>query len=344
MKVCFFGVHNGKLVKKYTLEKNGMSASVIDYGATVVSIKTRDKYGVYVDVVLGYDTLEEYENNGGYLGASIGRVANRVANAGFTYNGVRYELHDNDNGNSLHGGKEGFDKKVWNSYVEGDAVVMNYTSEDGEEGYFGTLSVTATFFIDDDNGFHIVYNAVTDSESAVNLTNHTYFNLNGHGGGSICGHEMKINSSCITSIDENLVPFGEFLSVEHTPFDFRSFKTIGRDISLECEQLEIAGGYDHNFVLDEKDGMLAAETIGERSGIKMQTFTNQNGLQFYGGNFITPVAGKGGTRYDFREGFCLEAQSFPNALNVENFGEPVLRYGEVYENEIIYRFSTDEEK
>ena len=340
MKVELFGEHNGKPVKKYTLEKNGLTVSVTDYGATILSVKTHDKYCVPVDVVLGYDTLKEYETNGGYLGASIGRVANRTSGSAFTYNGKEYKLFDNDNGNSLHGGKEGFDKKVWNSFVDGESVVMNYTSIDGEEGYFGTLNVTAKFFIDEEKGFHIVYNAVTDTESAVNLTNHTYFNLNGQGGGSSCGHTMQIHSSCITAINEHLVPYGEFIDVEGTPFDFRTPTLIGRDVSEENEQLRIAGGYDHNFVLDEKVGMLAAETIGERSGIEMQTYTNQNGLQFYGGNFITPVSGKGGTRYDFREGFCLEAQAFPNALNVERFGAPVIREGEVYENEIIYRFST----
>lgn len=339
MKVEFFGEHNGTPVKKYTLEKDGMSVSVIDYGATVTSIVVPDAYGVKTDVLLGYDSLPEYENNAGYLGASIGRVANRVSNAAFSYNGKEYKLFNNDEGNSLHGGKEGFDKKVWNSYVDGDEVVMNYTSPDGEEGYFGELRVCVRFFIGNERDFHIVYNAVTDTESVVNLTNHAYFNLNGQGGGPIAKHQMKINSSCITAVNENLVPYGEFADVEGTPFDFRQPKIIGKDVNVENAQLEIAGGYDHNFVLDLKDGQIAAETIGDRSGIKMVTKTNQNGLQFYGGNFILPVAGKGGTRYDYREGFCLEAQGFPNSLNVEKFGQPILREGEVYENEIVYAFS-----
>lgn len=337
-----FGVY-GKPIKKYTLSCGVMEVDVTDYGATLLAIRVPDKNGKITDVVLGYDRIEEYVTNGGYLGASIGRVANRIGGASFEYFGTEYKLYPNDNGNTLHGGKEGFDKKVWNSEVVGDSVIMTYSAKDGEEGFFGNLDVEVEFFIDENNGLNIVYTAVTDTESAVNLTNHVYFNLNGEGSGDILGHSMMINSSCITPVDNKLIPHGEFMSVEGTSFDFRVAETIGKRIDNAEEQLKFCGGYDHNYVLDEKpiDG-LACITVGEKSGILMQTYTNQNGVQFYAGNMLCNV-GKGGKVYQKRNGFCLEAQSYPNALNVSSYGSPVIRAGEIYKNHIIYRFPKVEE-
>ena len=333
-----FGTIFGCPVKKFKLEKAGIEAEIINYGATVTSVRVPDKNGDMTDVVLGYRSVEEYDRYDGYLGASIGRVANRIGGAAFNYGGVDYKLFNNDNGNTLHGGKEGFNKKIWNADVVGESVVMTYVSEDGEEGFFGRLEVEAEFFIDSERGLNIVYTAVTDSESAVNLTNHTYFNLNGEGSGTVLGHLMEIKSSCITPIDKALIPYGEFLDVAGTPFDFTSPKAVGRDVEAVNDQLSFAGGYDHNFVLDQKDGSLAAITVGDKSGIVMRTETNQFGLQFYGGNFLTLRMGKSGKLYDKRDAFCLEAQAFPNALNVSAYGSPVIRSGEVYRNEIVYRF------
>ena len=334
-----FGSINGRQITEYTLYAKGAEFSVIDYGATLTSVSVPDKNGRMTDVLLGYDTLEGYLKCGGYLGASIGRVANRVAGAKFSYGGREYRLFANNGENSLHGGKMGFDKRIWRSDIAGNSVIMTYHSEDGEEGYFGDLDVEVAFKIVEGTGVSITYTAFTSSESAVNLTNYAYFNLNGAGSGSILSHTMQINSTCITAIDGELIPNGDFIDVVGTPFDFASPKKIGEDIEKQNAQLIFAGGYDHNFVLDGKgeDG-LSAVTAGDASGIVMKTFTNQNGLQFDSGNGLSAV-GKGGMKYGRREGFCLAAQSFPNALNVENFGSPVIRAGEVYRNEIVYAFS-----
>lgn len=337
-----FGTISGVVVKKYTLFGSGIEVDLINYGARIVGVRVPDKNGVMTDVVLGYRTLEEYMRYDGYLGASIGRVANRIGGASFSYGGQEYKLFANDNSNTLHGGKEGFDKKVWNAEVIGESVVMTYVSEDGEEGFFGKLEVEAEFFIDGEKGLNIVYTAVTDSESAVNLTNHAYFNLNGEGSGSVLGHSMCIKSSCITPVSSDLIPNGEFRDVNDTAFDFTKFKTVGKDVDADDEQLRFAGGYDHNFVLDLKEDDLCAITIGDKSGIVMKTYTNQNGIQFYGGNFLTLRMGKSGKLYDRRDAFCLEAQSFPNALNLSTFGSPIIRAGEVYRNQTAYRFSTVE--
>lgn len=337
-----FGVYEGEIVHKFILKKGDMEVSLSNLGATILGVRVPDKNGKTTDVVLGYNSVEEYSRYDGYLGATIGRVANRIGGACFTYNDVEYTLFANDNGNTLHGGKIGFDKKVWNSEIIGESVVMTYSSPDGEEGFFGNLDVEVEFFIDDDNGLNLIYTAVTDTESAVNLTNHVYFNLNGEGSGSVCGHTMQIKSSCITPVDERLIPCGQFMDVKDTPFDFTSLTAIGERVENDHPQLKVGGGYDHNYVLDEKelDG-LSAVTIGDRSGVVMQTYTNQNGIQFYGGNFLTLRMGKGGRLYDKRDGFCLEAQAFPNSLNVTNYGSPVIRAGEVYRNVITYRFSTN---
>ncbi len=337
-----FGICNGQQVTAYTLYGKKCEFTVMDYGATLVAVRVPDKNGVFKDVLLGYDSIEDYVNNDGYFGASIGRVANRVGGAKFTYLGKEYDLFANDGLNSLHGGKCGFDKKIWKADIVGDSVIMTYTSPDGEEGYFGELQVEAEFKIVDDCGVSITYTAVTDSESAVNLTNHAYFNLNGEGNGDILGHYMQINSSCITEIDSALIPNGRYIDVINTPFDFNKLKRVGDEVNAKDAQLEYAGGYDHNFVLDRKsDDGLAAVTVGDLSGIVMKTFTNQNGLQFYCGNFLDGKKGKGGKIYNKRCGLCLEAQSFPNALNVENFGKPIIRAGETYRNEIKYVFSVE---
>ncbi len=339
IKAQEFGSINGKIVTKYTISRGCVEVDVIDYGATIISIRVPDKSGKIIDVALGYKTLEEYINNGGYMGASIGRVANRIGGHSFEYCGVVYPLYNNDNGNTLHGGREGFDSKIWNSEIVGESVIMTYSSPDGEEGFFGNLDVEVEFFIDENRGLTLAYTAVTDSESAVNLTNHAYFNLNGEGSGDVLNHTLQIKSSCITAIDKNLIPTGEFMDVANTPFDFTSAKKIAKDIDVKNEQLDFAGGYDHNFVLDLKDeNNLSAVVTGDKSGVVMEVYTNQNGVQFYGGNFLDGVMGKSDKPYNKRNAFCLETQAFPNALNIPSFGQQVIRVGEVYKNIVTYRF------
>lgn len=341
VKIEDFGIYEGRAVKKYTVSRDGAEFSVIDYGATLTSITVPDANGTPTDVLLGYDTLEEYLINDGYLGASIGRVANRIAGASFEYFGTRYELYANDGPNTLHGGRYGFDKKMWYARTTENSVVMTYFSEDGEEGFFGSLDVEVEFCLEESHSLRITYTAVTDSESAVNLTNHAYFNLNGEGSGNVLNHRLTLLSSCITPINKQLITNGRFMPVSGTPFDFTSPKQIGEDLNEPSEQLINGGGYDHNFVLDGKDMESGhfATVVGDKSGIVMRVYTNQNGVQLYNGNFLSARRGKGGKFYDRREAFCLETQSFPNALNNPSYGCPVIRVGEVYCNETTFKFS-----
>ena len=326
-------------IVKYTVYGNRGEFSVINYGATLVSLIVSDKRGNATDVVLGYDDLSSYAAGTRYFGGSIGRVANRIGGACFSFGGKVYELSANENGNTLHGGFKGFDKRVWKSYARGDRVIMTYFSEDGEEGFPGALEAIAEFYFGEDNALHITYTAETDSESPVNLTNHAYFNLNGEGKGSIEDHTVEIRSSCFTPIGGNMITTGEFRDLSSSPFDFTRPKKIGADIDAEDEQLAITGGYDHNYVLDLKENDLAAIAVGDKSGIAMKVYTNQNGVQFYSGNFLGKERGKGGRIYDRRGAFCLMTQSFPNALNVPSFGQPIIRNGEIYQNRTVYSFS-----
>ena len=326
-------------IVKYTVYGNRGEFSVINYGATLVSLIVSDKRGSATDVVLGYDDLSSYVSGRERFGGSIGRVANRIGGARFSFGGKDYKLSANENGNTLHGGFNGFDKRVWKSYAQGDKVVMTYFSEDGEEGFPGSLEAIAEFYYGDDDSVNIIYTAETDSESPVNLTNNAYFNLNGEGKGSIEDHTLEIRSSCFTPIGGNLITTGEFRDVYLTPFDFTRPKKIGADIDAADEQLVFAGGYDHNYVLDLKENDLAAIAVGDKSGIAMKVYTNQNGLQFNSGNLIKNERGKGGGIYARRGAFCLMPQSFPNALNVPSFGQPIIRNGEIYFSRTVYSFS-----
>ncbi len=341
----YFGEYDGKTVKKYLFTDGFISVELCNYGATLLSLFVPDKNGVPTNVLLGYKTLEEYVRYDGYLGATIGRIANRTGGASFVYEGKEYKLYANDGENSLHGGRVGFDKKVWNANIFDDHLVMTLESPDGEEGYFGNLDVEADFFIDSDHSFNIVYTAVTDTESAVNLTNHAYFNLNGEGNGNVLEHSLKVNASCVTIVGDKHVSTGEFLDVNGTPFDFTVPKAIGKDIEARHPQLETCGGYDQNFVLDLKDyDGLAAVAIGDKSGVKMSVYTNQNGMQLYTANMLGLRKGSGDRLYDKHDAFCLEPQSFPNALNLTSFGQPIIRFGEVYTNQIKYLFTIAEFK
>lgn len=280
----------GQTVTAYRLENRaGMQVTVLDYGATIQSLRVPDRQGELTDVVLGYDTVAEYEENGGYLGATIGRVGNRIGGAEFSLNGKRYPLAKNDGENHLHGGIKGFDKQMWNVEVREDALVCSRLSPDGEEGYPGNLWVQVTFTLREANALSIQYEARAEGDTLVNLTNHSYFNLDG--GGSVLDHELQVFASRITENDAGCLPTGRLLEVEETPFDFRIPKQIGAEINADDAQLRCGGGYDHNYVLS---GRRAAVLRSGRSGIEMTVETDQPGMQVYTANGLTQRPGKPG--------------------------------------------------
>ena len=326
----------------------GIEVRAMTYGGIILSLEVPDRNGVPGDVVLGYDSLEEYLEETPYFGAIIGRYGNRVGGAGFELDGVRYALAPNDGPNHLHGGVAGFDKVVWGAEPfrteEGVGVVFSRTSPDGEEGYPGNLDVRVTYTLTDDDELVFDYLATTDAPTPVNLTQHTYFNLAGDGSGDILGHRLLLNASQITPVDQGLIPTGELVSVEGTPFDFRTPREIGVGIGADHPQIAFGGGYDHNWVLD-REGVapghlaLAARVEEPGSGRVMEVLTTEPGLQFYSGNFLDgSIVGKGGVAYRHRFGFCLETQHFPDSPNEPGFPSTILRPGEEYRSRTTYRF------
>jgi len=344
-----FGITaDGKKVIQYTLKNNqGASISVINYGGIVTALRMPDRRGKFADVVLGFKTLAEYEKPGPYFGALIGRYGNRIAKGKFTLNRRTYHLARNNNGQSLHGGLKGFEKVFWKvtpvKTKRHSSIRLTYVSRDGEEGYPGTLLVTATYTLTDRNEFKVVYRAKTDKTTIVNLTHHSYFNLAGQGSGDILDHRVTILASRYTPVDRFLIPSGKIAPVEGTPFDFLKSAPIGGRINEANLQLMHAGGYDHNWVSDKPSGHLGliARVHDPKSGRLMEVISTEPGVQFYTGNFLDgTIVGKGGKTYRFRNGFCLEPQHFPDSPNHRNFPSTVLRPGETYKNTIIYRFST----
>ena len=339
----------GEKVTQYTLTNDqGASVSIINYGGIVTSLKIPDRKGKYADVVLGFKTLDEYEKPGPYFGALIGRYGNRIANGEFTLDRKTYHLARNNNGQALHGGLKGFEKVIWNAAPietkQGPSLKLTYVSKDGEEGYPGNLSVTATYTLTNRNELKIVYRAKTDKATIVNLTHHSYFNLSGHGGGDILDHLVTIHANKYTPVDKVLIPTGKLASVKGTPFDFRKSTPIGARINEANEQLKNGKGYDHNWVADKLPGHLGmiAKVEDPRSGRVMEVISTEPGVQFYSGNFLDgTIIGKGNKVYNFRNGFCFEPQHFPDSPNHKNFPSTVLRPGETYKNTIIYRFSTE---
>ena len=330
----FGTLSDGRAVTAARLENAaGASLTVIDYGAAIQSLRVPDRNGEPVDVVLGYDTAAEYEKNDAYLGATIGRVGNRIGGAAFSLDGKTYALAKNDGENHLHGGVRGFDKQMWSMSAEGDCVRCRRLSPDGEEGYSGNLSVTVTFTLTEDNTLCIAYDAETDADTPVNLTNHSYFNLNG--GGSVLGHRLQVYSERFCEGDAGYLPTGRLLNVAGTPFDFRAGKRIGDDIGAENEQLRRAGGYDHNYCLA---GQRAAVLTGEQTGIEMTVETDLPGMQLYSGNFLTKRKGKGATEIDYRGAVCLETQLYPNGMAYWGFPSPILRRGQKLRSITAYKF------
>lgn len=335
-----FGNTDGQSVSLYTLTNSGrLEVSITNYGGALVSLKAPDRRGEFADVALGFETLEEYVRNPRYFGGLIGRHANRIGFGRFTLNGVDYQLTQNNGVNHLHGGAKGFDKRVWKAADEStdrSAVLhLEYLSVDGEEGYPGNLRAEVTYTLSPDDELEINYEATTDRDTIVNLTNHAYFNL--AGSGDILDHQLTLHADAFTPVSKELIPTGEIASVDNTPMDFRRAKAIGTDLSL-------AGGYDHNFVLEDYDGSLrpAARLYEPNSGRVLEILTTEPGIQFYSGNFLDgSLTGKGGVVYHKYAGLCLEPQHFPDAPNHANFPSTILRPGEVYKHVSRYRFSCD---
>lgn len=348
---------NGRVAHLFTLKnKNGMEAKITDWGATVISLTAPDRTGRFADVVLGYHTLQDYITPGKshFFGTIAGRYANRIANGKFTLEGQEYRLHVNNGPNSLHGGKQGFDKVLWTSEpvaapAGGQAIKMTYVSRDGEEGYPGTLTLSVTYILGPDNALHIVFHGTTDKTTVLNPTNHSYFNLKGEGEGDILGHVLTLNASRFTPVNEHLIPTGELAPVAGTPFDFTKPRTIGERVNADDAQLKIGRGYDHNFVIDRTDNelVLAARVEEPTTGRVMEVLTTEPGIQLYIGNFLpkaddpnNPMTGKSGKKYSHRGGFCLETQHFPDSPNQPTFPSTVLKPGQVFTSTTVYRFST----
>ncbi|GEJ43944.1 aldose epimerase family protein [Chryseobacterium sp. ON_d1] len=336
----------GDSIKKYTLtNKNGMKVEVINFGGIITSLTAPDRNGKYEDVVLGFTKPEGYfDGNPYYFGALIGRYGNRIANAKFSLEGKAYEIDKNDGPNSLHGGKEGFHTRFWNIEAVKNAkfptLKLSYTSADGEEGYPGKLTTTVFYTLTDDNALEISYEAETDKPTVVNLTQHSYFNLSGNFTTTITDHELQINADHFLPVNETLIPTGEQKAVKGTPFDFTVSKAIGKDISAEDDQLKKGKGYDHNWILNGKGMRSIAKVYHQGTGRLMEVFTDEPGVQFYSGNFLDgKFDTKTGGKNEFRTGFCLETQHFPDSPNRPSFPSTELKPGQKYHSKTIYKFS-----
>lgn len=336
---------SGMPVTLFTLDNGrGLRADVMDYGATVVRLFAPDRKGRAADVALGFNTLREYEKSSPFFGCVVGRFANRIAGGRYKIGSKTYEAAINNDPNSLHGGNVGFDKAVWDAKPlirDGQpGIRFSHTSPDGDEGYPGNLEVVMYYWLTKKNGLVIDYRARTDKTTIVNLTNHSYFNLKGEGKGDILDHMLKLNARAMTPVDENLIPTGEIAPVKGTPFDFTRPQAIGERVNADDEQLARANGYDHNFVINSEEGSFAkaAEVTEPKSGRVMEVFTTEPGVQLYIGNFLDGPAGKSGKPYNFRHGFCLECQHFPDSPNQKNFPSTLLRKGEIYSQVTEYRF------
>lgn len=339
---------NNKQVKLYALtNKNKVKALFTNYGGRLVSLVVPDEKGKLVDVVVGLKSVSDYINaTEPYFGATIGRYGNRIAKGTFSIDGKTYTSSINNAPNTLHGGKMGFQYVVWDAAQPNpQTLVLTYLSKDMEEGYPGNLKVKVTYSLNDENELGMEYEATTDKKTVVNLTNHAFFNLNGEGSGDILNHILQINANNYTPVDTTLIPTGKIEPVAKTPFDFTSPTTIGKRINENNEQLKNGKGYDHNYVLNNANSNqlnFAAKVIGDKSGIVMEIFTQEPGLQFYSGNFMqSKNTFKGGTKDDFRTAFCLETQHFPDSPNQPQFPSTLLKPGQVYKTISTYKFSVN---
>lgn len=328
---------DGFEISEYILDNGLIEAHFLDYGCIIKNVFVAGKDGKKRDVVLGYDDIKSYEENGGYLGAFVGRVANRIKNAEFTLDGVKYRLFANDGKNCLHGGKKGFDKKFFETKIEGDSITFTTCSFDGEEGFPGGLSIEVKYTLRG-SALDIEYKAVATADTPVSFTNHSYFNLSDED--TALNHVLSVNSDFITPVNDTLIPTGELLSVSDTPFDFRNPQKVGLYIDYPHKQLKIAGGYDHNFVLKNYGSYEKVATLyAEDTGISMDVFTDNFGMQVYSGNFLNGAVGKNGRIYGKRAAICLETQGFPNAVNQVTFPSIIVKAGKTYSKRTTYAFS-----
>lgn len=332
----------------YTLKNNnGTSVQITNYGGVVLSFLTKDKNGKINDIVLGYDNIEDYKTTTTYFGAVVGRCANRIAKGAMEINGVKYNLVKNNGNNHLHGGDKCFSKVIWNSSViedsEGQYLRLSYLSKDLEENYPGNLEVIVEYKLSEEDELVINYYAKSDKDTVVNLTNHSYFNLSGHSSGDILKHKVKIYGRYITAADDESIPTGEIRDTLGTPMDFTELRVVGKDIDANYDQLIFAGGYDHNWIIDDYTGELkkVAEVVDDNSGIELDVYSTKPGIQFYAGNFLNEKEiGKGGVEYKKRQGLCLETQYFPDSINQPKFPNVVLKAGEEYKHTTIYKVKT----
>lgn len=342
LKISEFGVlKNGQKVRLFIMENEaGMSASVTEYGASLVSLNVLDQDGRLTDVVLGYNDVTGYEEGTASFGATVGRNANRIGGASFTINGVDYELEKNDNGNNLHSGPDLYNKRIWEvEKQEEGKVSFLLHSADGDQGYPGNLDIRVTYELTEDNELRITYDGVSDQDTVINMTNHSYFNLNGHNSGVVLGHQVMLEADYFTRADAESIPTGELVDVTDTPMDFRKMHAIGDEIDADYEAVRFGGGYDHNWVLKNNGKFVkVAQAEGEKSGIIMEVYTDLPGIQMYTANFLEGEAGKEQAIYEKRNAVCFETQYFPDAVNKENFESPVCRAGVHYHTVTAYKF------
>ena len=342
-KEVFGKSKEGQELHLFTLDNGNVQVKVSDLGATIVSILMQDKYEKVQDLVLGYDSPEGYYKNTCYFGAVIGRNGNRIDKGRFEINGKEYQLDINDNENNLHSGLNGFDQRRWETLtVTNDSVTFFLRDEDGQQGFPGNFEICITYTLKDDNTLVLHYEGTSDADTVANLTNHVYFNLGGHDSGSILDHELMLAADHYTPVrDAQAIPTGEVAPVAGTPMDFTVPEKIGLRIDDDFDQLTFTGGYDHNYAIRPDKGPVVkfAEAYCAKSGICMEAYTDLPGVQFYAGNFIAPHTGKGGVTYNKRQGFCLETQYYPNAINQEGFAKPLLKAGEKYDTTTCYKFS-----
>jgi aldose 1-epimerase len=342
-KTSFERTIDNKKTDLYILKnKNGMEAAITNYGGRLVSLLVPDKNGKITDVVAGFENVEGFQHSTEpYFGATIGRYGNRIANGKFKLNGKAYTLYKNNGPNTLHGGKKGFQDVVWDVNQPNDTTLqLSYLSKDMEEGFPGNLNVKVTYALTDDNCLKINYEATTDKPTIVNLTNHAFFNLNGWGSGTILNHEVQIDADNYTPVDSTLIPSGKIVTVAGTPFDFKKSTTIGARVNDNNEQLKNGKGYDHNFVLNKHSNSTpVAKVKGDKSGIVMEVYTEEPGLQFYSGNFMhSKNSMKAGKKDDFRTAFAMETQHFPDSPNQPQFPSTTLKPGQTYKTQSCYKF------
>lgn len=346
----FGTLNSGKKVQLFTLQNSkGMQVGILDYGGIIISLLAPDKKDQYSDVVLGFKSLDDYETRNPYFGAIVGRYANRIAGGKFSLEGREYQLVQNNGNNHIHGGTKAFDKVIWKAkpieYKDRVSLELSYTSEDMEEGYPGKLVCNVTYTLTETNELQVTYQANTDKTTVVNLTQHSYFNLSGDFASPILDHELFISADEYVPVNKELIPLGDYASVEGTPFDFNTSKTIGKDIDDPHEQIQIGNGYDHSWVLKDYNSKIrmAARVIHPETGRTLEVFTTEPGLQLYTGNFLDDtLPAKGGGTYGKRTGFCLETQHHPDSPNQPAFPTVVLEPGQTYRSETLFKFSSSE--